>query len=350
MSKYARKAINKLDAYVPGEQPKPGEKIIKLNTNENPYPPAPGVIKALRTFNPEFIRKYPQPLSTSFRLEAAKVFNVDPDQVIAGNGSDELIAMIFRTFIGPGDIVAYPTPTYSYYPCQALMQEAKIVEVPFDDSFELPEKLSKINARVFFIANPNAPSGTLISPAKIEAFAKKVKGIVVVDEAYVDFAQTNCMDIAKRLPNVVVMRTLSKSYSLAGVRFGFAVASKTIIDDLLKVKDSYNCDAISIRLATEAIHDQKYLKANVEKIIAQRTWLTGQLRSIGFTVRDSQTNFVWAAVPKGQNAKSIYQNLKSAGILVRYFDKPGLRNNLRISIGKPAESKKLIETIKRLMK
>jgi histidinol-phosphate aminotransferase len=351
MSKYARKVINKLSAYVPGEQPKPGEKVVKLNTNENPYPPAPGVIKVLRTFNPEFLRKYPQPLSDTFRLEAAKVFKVDPDQVITANGSDEIIAMIFRTFVGPNDVVAYPVPTYSYYPCQAQMQEAKVIEVPFDNSFELPEQqLIKTNARVFFIANPNAPSATLIAPEKIEAFAKKVKGIVVVDEAYVDFAENNCLDLAKRLPNVLVMRTLSKSYSLAGLRFGFAVASKVIIDDLLKVKDSYNCDAISIRMAAEAIRDQAYLKSNVEKIIAQRQWLTNQLRTLGFSVRDSQANFVWAAVPPKQNAKTIYQHLKSRGIFVRYFDKPGLKNNLRISVGKPAENRILIENIKRLIK
>ncbi|NLE29557.1 MAG: histidinol-phosphate transaminase [Phycisphaerae bacterium] len=349
MSKYARKSINKLSAYVPGEQPRPGEKIIKLNTNENPYPPAPGVQKALCTFNPEVLRKYPQPLADTFRLEASNIFQIDPDQIITGNGSDEIIAMIFRTFVGPGDTVAWPIPTYSYYPCQAQMQEAKVVELPFDENFDLPEKLEKINARVFFIANPNAPSGTLIPPARIETFAKKIKGLVVVDEAYADFAQSNCLDLAKRLPNLLVMRTLSKSYSLAGLRFGFAFASKQIITDLLKVKDSYNCDAISIHLATQAIRDQKYLKANVEKIIAQRNWLTAQLRSLNFTVQDSQTNFIWAVVPKKQNAKLIYQQLKSDGILVRYFDKRGLSNGLRISIGKPAENRKLIENLKRII-
>ncbi|MFA5865288.1 MAG: histidinol-phosphate transaminase [Phycisphaerae bacterium] len=348
MSKYARSAINKLDAYVPGEQPGPGEKIIKLNTNENPYPPAPEVLKLISHFPPDLLRKYSQPEATTFRRAAGKVFKIDPDMILAGNGSDELLSIIVRTFVDPGQFIAYPTPTYSLYPVLAKMQEARIVEVPFDADFNLPKGLEKTKAKVTFIANPNAPSGTFIDPAIIAAFAKKVKGVVVIDEAYVDFAQANCLDLVRKLPNVIVLRTLSKSYSLAGLRFGFALASKPLLGDMLKVKDSYNCDAVSIAVAAEAVKDQKYLKQNVEKIRQQRTWLTEQLRLIGFIVLGSQANFIWATIDK-PSAKSIYLALKQSGILVRYFDKPGLKNGLRISIGRPEENQKLVAAIKRII-
>jgi histidinol-phosphate aminotransferase len=350
MSKYARDAINQLQAYVPGEQPKPGEKVIKLNTNENPYPPAPGVAEAIKRYPVDWLRKYSQPLADTFREAASEIFEIDPEMIIAGNGSDELIDVVFRTFVGAGDAVAYPVPTYSYYPCQARMQEANLVEVPFGENFELPaEALLAANARVVFIANPNAPSGTLIEPAVIEEFARKCQGVVVVDEAYGDFAESNCLELAKRLPNVIVMRTLSKGYGLAGLRFGFAFASKELIDDMMKVRDSYSCDSISIVLATEAIRDQAYLRNTVAKIREQRARLTAELRSLGFAVRESQSNFVWATL-NTKSTQPIYRQLKQAGILVRYFDKPGLQNGLRITVGLPEENGELIEALKRIMK
>ncbi len=349
MSKYARRTINKLSAYVPGEQPRPGEKFIKLNTNENPYPPAPGVLRTIRKFPAEFMRKYPQPEADSFRKTAAEIFNVDPGMIIAGNGSDELLSIVIRTYVDPGQIVAYPTPTYSLYPVLAKMQDAKIVEVPFDNSFTLPAQLAKTRARLTFIANPNAPSGTFIDPEDIARFAQKVSGVVVVDEAYADFGDDNCLRLVKKLPNVIVLRTLSKSYSLAGWRFGFGIASKALIDDMMKVKDSYNCDALSIAVACEAIKDQAYLKKNVDKIRRDRAWLTNELRTLGFDVRDSQTNFIWATIDRPP-AKQIYLALKQAGILVRYFDKPGLQNGLRITIGRSEENRELVRSLKRILK
>jgi len=348
MSKYARPAINKLSAYTPGEQPRPGQKIIKLNTNENPYPPAPGVLKAIRKFPADYMRKYPQPEADSFRKIAAEIFGVKPEMIIAGNGSDELLSIAIRTYVDPGQVIAYPTPTYSLYPVLAKMQEAKIVEVPFDDSFSLPKGLEKTKARLTFIANPNAPSGTYIDPDQIAKFAKKTTGVVVVDEAYVDFADDNCLRLVKKLPNVIVFRTLSKSYSLAGWRFGFGFASEALIGDMMKVKDSYNCDALSIAVACEAIKDQSYLAKNVKKIRQQRDWLSDQLKKLGFSVRDSQANFIWATIDT-VSAKQIYLDLKQAGILIRYFDKPDLKNGLRITIGRPDENRELIRTLKNIL-
>jgi histidinol-phosphate aminotransferase len=349
MSKYARPAINKLSAYVPGEQPRPGQKIIKLNTNENPYPPAPGVKKFLAHFPVNLIRKYSQPEADRFREAAARIFKFPADRILAGNGSDELLSIIIRTFVDPGQVIAYPTPTYTLYPVLAKMQEAKIVEVPFDESFRLPKDLLKAKARLTFLANPNAPTGTFIEPQEIAAFAKKASGVVVVDEAYVDFSSRNCLALAKSLPNVIVLRTLSKSYSMAGMRFGFAFASRELIDDLRKVKDSYNCDAVSINLAVEAIRDQAYLKTNVDKIRRERSFLTEELRKIGFTVLDSEANFIWARIAKPA-AKEIYLTLKVRGILVRYFDKPGLKDGLRITIGRPEENRTLLLALRRMLK
>lgn len=348
MSRYARPAVRKLHAYVPGEQPKPGEKVIKLNTNENPYPPAPGAVRLLRKFPPDLLRRYSQPEATTFRLAAGKVFDIDPDMILAGNGSDELLSIIVRTFADPGDAIAYPVPTYTLYPVLADMQEVKVIEVPFDGAFRLPPKLAAVKAKVIFLANPNAPTGTCIAPEEIAALARKVKGVVVVDEAYVDFAERNCLALARTLPNVIVLRTLSKSYSLAGLRFGFAVAARPLIEDMLKVKDSYNCDAVSIALAAEAVRDQAYLKRTVDKIRRERAWLTRALERIGFAVLPSQSNFLWATIGTPP-AKDIYLALKQRGILVRYFDKAGLKNGLRITVGRPEENRELLKQLKRIL-
>ncbi len=345
MSKFARKNIVKLKPYVPGEQPKSGQKIIKLNTNENPYPPSPKVLRKLRQIAGEQLRKYPEPLAESFRNVAARVLKVDSDMIITGNGSDEILTMIFRAFVDPGQLIAYPIPTYTLYPVLAGIQGAEIAEVPFEKDYQLPKSLLETDAKVIFIANPNAPTGTFIEPAVISSFAKQSKSLIVIDEAYADFADGNCIELVKRHNNVIVLRTFSKSYSLAGLRFGFAIANRAIIGDMLKVKDSYNCDAISIALATEAIKDRKYFQETIGKIRKERGWLTRKLRELEFTVLDSQANFVWASI-KRPSASNIYTMLKQRGILLRYFDKPGLRNSLRITIGKPSENRILIRTLK----
>jgi histidinol-phosphate aminotransferase len=349
MSRFARPTVNQLHAYVPGEQPRPGDKVIKLNTNENPYPPSPNVMRKMKTLSTDLLRKYPQPDADMFREAAGKLFNIDPSQIITGNGSDELLTIIVRTFVDAGETILYPNPTYSLYPVLAKMQDAKITEIPFDDSYSLPDKLFSSKAKLCFIANPNAPSGTFISIKTIEAFARKFKGIVVIDEAYVDFAEDNSMRLAKKLSNVIVLRTLSKSYSLAGLRFGFAVAHQSLIEDMKKMKDSYNCGAVSITLATEAIRDQSYFKQNITKIIQERTRLTKVLRTLSFNVLDSSTNFLWATIDS-PSAKEIYLKLKAQGILVRYFDKPGLRNGLRITVGTNRQNNSLLRTLTQILR
>ncbi len=351
MVKYIRKSVRYLKPYTPGEQPGTKSKVIKLNTNENPYPPSPRVLKVLRKINGEVLRKYPEPLADSFRKIAGRIFKIDPDMIIAGNGSDEILTIIFRTFVEEKDKVAYPVPTYSLYPVLVDIQGARKVEIPFPDDFSLPKELADVDVKIIFIANPNAPSGTFIKPGHIETLVKKVNGksLVVIDEAYVDFAEDNCIELAKKYSNVIVLRTLSKGYALAGLRFGFAFADKRLINEMMKVKDSYNCDAISIRLAIEAISDQRWLRETVGKIKSQREWLREKFIELGFNVRKSYANFLWVEVGNERKAKGIYDSLKRRGILVRYFDKKGLRDGLRITVGRPSENRKLIKEIQAIL-
>lgn len=344
MSKFARKNIRKLTPYQPGEQPVSTADVVKLNTNENPYPPSPVVTTALRRLSTNILRTYPEPFADTFRNIAARVLKVRPDMIVTGNGSDELLSLIIRTFVQPGQTIAYPTPTYSLYPVLADLHEANVREVPFGDDFDLPPRLANTRAALFFLANPNAPSGTFIKPATIERFARRVRGLVAVDEAYVDFADDHCLRLVKRNGNIIVLRTVSKGYGLAGLRFGFAVAQADIITDLLKTKDSYNCDAVSIALATAAIKDQAYLTKTVARIRQQRAWLTGRLEKLGFRVLPSQANFVWA-IRSAPSAGGIYRRLKQRGILVRYFDQPGLNTGLRITIGRPQENRRLVAAL-----
>jgi len=344
MSKFVRRNIKKLRPYRPGEQPAVGADVIKLNTNENAYPPSPAVTAAMRKFPVTVLRKYPDPTAETFRKAAARVLKVDPEMILAGNGSDEILNMIIRTFVQPGQTIAYPVPTYSLYPVLAAQHEAEIVEVPFGEDFDLPADLARTDAALVFIANPNAPTGTCIAPAAIERFARETSALVVIDEAYIDFADDNCMPLALRSDNVIVMRSLSKGYSLAGLRFGFAVARADLIGDMLKVKDSYNCDALAIALATGAIEDQRYHMKTVERIRRHRTWLTGRLETLGFRVLPSGANFVWAT-RRRPAARRIYLQLKRKGILVRYFDQRGLRTGVRITVGRAEENRRLIDAL-----
>jgi len=344
---YFRKAIEEMPGYVPGEQPQDNE-YIKLNTNENPYPPSPQVTRALRRIQVEKLRKYPDPTAATFRKRAAEVFGVRPEMILAGNGSDDLLTIVVRSFAGVGDLIAYPWPTYSLYPVLAAIQQAKMTALPFDDDFSLPDGLADVSAKVVFVCNPNSPSGTMIDPEKLAWLAGKIDGVLVVDEAYVDFAEVNCLHLVGRYRNVIVLRTLSKGYSLAGLRFGFAVADPQLIAGMNKVKDSYNCDAVAIELATVAIGQQDYLATTVKKVCHQRRYLTDRLGRLGLRVLPSQANFLWGLL-EDVSAKLIYQTLKQRGILVRYFDEDGLKDGLRITVGRPAENRRLISQLKQIM-
>ena len=329
---FVRDNISRLAGYVPGEQPQ-GGKFIKLNTNENPYPPSVKVVEAIQVAAEKLVR-YPDPVSTAFRLAAGEAWDVDPDWIVSGNGSDDILTILTRSIVGQGDLIRLPNPSYILYRTLAEIQGADYQEVDFHDDWSLPESFSANDNRLklVFLPNPNSPTGTVVSQTEILELADRLPCPILIDEAYVDFAEFNCIDLVKKNEKIMVSRTLSKSYGLAGLRFGFLVAQPTIIEQLLKVKDSYNCDALSIAGATAAISDQQWLQGNVAKIKATRQTLQEKLTQLGFDVIPSQANFVWCTHPTSE-VKPIYEYLKENRILVRYMSYPNWKEGLRISVG-----------------
>ena len=336
-----RANIAAMSGYVPGEQPT-NSQFIKLNTNENPYPPSPRVRAALRS------AVDPEPLSDTLRAAAAAVYGVQPSNVIAGNGSDELLSLLLRCFVGPGDRVAFPQPTYSLYDTLIEIQNGSRAAVNFPANYSLPPELARQHAALTFLCNPNAPSGTLVSLAEIEKLARSISGVLVVDEAYVDFAASegaSALPLIHRLENLIVLRTFSKSFSLAGMRIGLAFASEEIIRGMMKVKDSYNLNRLSMVAATAALQDLPWMARNARRIQQTRKKLSAALRAMRFEVYPSHANFVLARRPD-QNLRPVYEELKRRRILVRYFDVPGLRDCLRITVGTPQETRSLVDQMR----
>ena len=331
---YFRPQIEAMQGYVPGEQPREGSKVVKLNTNENPYPAGAAVARAVQSVLERGLQRYPDPLGTAFRLRAGEVLGVPPDWILCGNGSDEILTLATRAFVGEGELLRLPYPSYILYKTLAEIQGARSEEIRFRDDWSLGADFTADAAglKLAFLPNPNSPSGTVIAPEQVLELARRLPCPLIVDEAYVDFAGDNCIRLVKECDKILVSRTLSKSYALAGLRFGFVVAQPHIIAGLRKIKDSYNCDALSLAAATAAIDDQAWLRDNVAKIRASRTRLTERVRALGFTAVDSQANFVWCTHPT-QPLKPLYEHLKKSGILVRYMPYAGWGEGLRISVG-----------------
>jgi histidinol-phosphate aminotransferase len=349
MSSYFRPTVEVMKGYIPGEQPKPGTSIIKLNTNENPYPPSPAAMDVLKTLDGEWLRRYPTPFADDFRQAVSDVLDVPLNWIIAGNGSDEILNVIVRSCAEQQRRVVYPIPTYVLYHTLAEMQPADIVEVPYDEGDRLPiEQLVAANGAVTFIASPNSPSGHVVSNTDLRQLAAQLSGVLVVDEAYVDFANETALPLVHEFDNVLISRTLSKGYSLAGLRLGFGIANPSLLSGLFKVKDSYNIDAIACAVGAAAMRDQAYKKACAEKVKASRAKLTLDLKQLGFQVPNSQTNFLFVKTPK-DNAEVIYLALKERGILVRYFNQPGLSDKLRITVGTDEQNQILIEALIHLL-
>ncbi len=341
---YFRKNIEKMSGYVPGEQPQDGL-YIKLNTNENPYPPSPKVLTALKNEINEKLRLYPDPISTSARKKVAEIFKTKPDRVMIGNGSDDLLTIIIRSFVGEGSKIVYPYPTYLLYKILSEIQDSQECVINFRENYTIPEEILVKDAAVTFICNPNSPSGTTIPVEKVSEIAGRIDGIIVVDEAYADFAEDNCMRLVDKHPNLIVLRTLSKSYSLAGMRLGFAVAQEGLINGMMKVKDSYNVDRLSMASAVAALEDQKTFRENVSRIKQTRSRLIESLKKLGFFVYPSQANFVMIKTEGECEARDIYQELKERKILVRYIDQPRLDDCLRITVGTDEEIDALLEKL-----
>lgn len=339
-----RANIAAMAGYVPGEQPRDGE-VIKLNTNESPYPPSPMVFEAIRAaLTGDRLRKYPEPLGNTFRHTAGKVLNVDPDSILIGNGSDDILTILTRSFVPEGGLILSPSPSYILYKSLAEIQNARFQTIPFTPDWQLPQPWPT-GADLTFIANPNSPSGTMVDLAVVQHLAA-THGPIVLDEAYADFASSNGLGLASK--NLIVSRTFSKSYALAGIRFGFAVADPALVRELTKVKDSYNCDVLSLTAATAAIADQDYLQAIRTKIIVTRTHMTTALQQLGFEVTPSHANFVWCR-RSDRPVKPLYEGLKAKRILVRYMNYIGYGDGLRISVGTDAEIATLLAALTELL-
>lgn len=334
--------------YVPGEQPPPGQRVVKLNTNENPYPPSPRVLDALREAVEDAVRLYPDPEARALRAKAAEVYDLPADHVLVGNGSDELLTLLLRAAVDPGDRVAFPVPTYSLYDTLVAVQGAEAVRIPWAEGWRLPAAGWDAGARVTFVCNPNAPSGTMLPIADVEAVARAARGIVVVDEAYVDFADENAMRLVGRVPNVVVLRTLSKSFSLAGLRVGLCFAHPELLAGLRTVKDSYNVNRLSQAAAVAALGDLGWMRGNVAKIRRTRTVLAHGLQRLGYAVLPSATNFVLARRP-GNDQGPVQRALAARGVLVRHFAVPGLRDALRVTVGTDDEIATLLDALRALV-
>lgn len=334
---YFRPEIEAMAGYVPGEQPQEGE-FIKLNTNENPYPASPAVTWAIEEAIPR-LQKYPDPTAGPFRRRAADVLGVDPDWILCGNGSDDILTIVTRALVGQGEALRFPYPSYILYRTLAELQGARSLEdVHFQADWSVPDDFVRAcqGVKLAILANPNSPSGTVVPPERVLELAQQLPCPLLVDEAYADFAETNCMSLVARCPKIMVSRTLSKSYALAGLRFGFIVAQPPMIEQLMKVKDSYNCDTLAIAAAMAAIGDQAWLAETRAKILATRGRLVTEMRKLGFVTVDSQSNFTWNVHPR-LPVRPIYEQLKQDRILVRYMNYPGWGDGLRISVGTDAE-------------
>jgi len=347
MSNYFRANVEAMASYVPGEQPPRGTQIIKLNSNENPYPPSPKALEALRTIDGEWLRRYPEPFGGQFRQAVSQVLGIPSDWIIVGNGSDEVLSIVIRACAEPGRKVVYPMPTYVLYRTLTEMQAAEILEIPYAEDYSLPvAELIAADGAVTFIASPNSPSGHVVPKDDLRKLASGLSGVLVIDEAYTDFADENALDVVQEFENVMIIRTLSKGYSLAGLRLGFGIANPKLLTGLFKVKDSYNIDAIACTVGTAAITDQAYKNACIAKIRASRHKLAQDLKQLGFRVWDSQTNFLLVQ-PSQNNAEYLYQQLKAQQILIRYFKQPGLDDKLRITVGTDEQNQILVDALRK---
>lgn len=354
---YQRKNIEAMQGYVSGEQPERPD-IIKLNTNENPWPPGPRVAAALAGLRVENLRRYPPPTASGLRAALASLHGIDSKHLIVTNGGDELLRLLLATFVEPGETIATAAPSYSLYDVLAAAHGCQMRHFPLQADWTLPASLADdLNAagiKLCFIVNPNAPTGVLNDAAAIEALLSRFKGVLVLDEAYVDFVDPalhyDCIPLIRKYDNLVILRTFSKGYSLAGLRMAYGIGPASLIDPMqYKTKDSYNTDFIAQVLATAAVEDQDYARETWRRVREERSRMRRALAELGLPSPDSQSNFLLVQVPAPLDAERIYLGLKDAGILVRYFKLPGLTDRLRITIGTPEENQRLLHALQPLL-
>jgi histidinol-phosphate aminotransferase len=361
-----RRLIHDLHPYVPGEQPKVNG-LVKLNTNENPYPPSSRVLRAIKAATDDRLRLYPNPTAQALREELAKLHRCTPENIIVGNGSDELLAMAVRCFVEPASkevksaqiaatLVQYFEPSYSLYPVLAEIHGARCNPVPLKANFDLPSVNAlrqshrwNFQAALTFVTTPNAPSGRGYTLEQLASLCRAQDGVVVLDEAYVDFGKSNALGLALEYPHVLAVRTFSKAYSLCFQRVGYFVGHPALIEALQKIRDSYNVNGLGQVAALATLDDLAYYRRNFQKIIATREKSTHDLKKLGFDVLPSQTNFILVRPPRFP-AELWLQKLRDRKVLVRWFKDSNVRDYLRITIGTPAQAEALLRAVRHILR
>lgn len=356
---YERESIRQMVGYTPGEQPD-NPQAVKLNTNENPYPPPEPVLAALQAVTGEHLRRYPSPTSAAFREAAAALHNVNARNIVTVNGGDELLRLAITTFAEPSQPIGMADPSYSLYPVLAASNCSPVVRAPLDEAWQLPvdfaARMNEAEVKLTFLVNPHAPSGTLLSAETISAVAQALNGVLLVDEAYVDFVDPernhDAASLIHERDNLLILRTLSKGYSLAGLRLGYGIGVHSLIEPIAtKTRDSYSVDAIAERLGLAALAHREQAAHTWEAVRGERLRLAATLQRLGLECAPSQANFLLARVPStlGGGARALYQALKTQDIFVRYFDQEPLRDRLRITVGTPPENEALLDALHGLL-
>jgi len=351
MSKFWSNIVHDLHPYVPGEQPKQTD-LVKLNTNENPYGPSPKVFKALQLALNDKLRLYPDPDSAVLKRSLADYYQLEPNQVFVGNGSDEVLAHVFHGLFQHAEPILFPEFTYSFYPVYCGLYQIDYKKVPLTSEFQIDvDAYQQANGGIIF-PNPNAPTGCLLSLADIKKLLTfNTESVVVIDEAYIDFGGESAVSLINEHPNLLVTQTFSKSRSLAGMRLGYAMGHADLIEALVRVKDSFNSypiDCLALAAGVAALEDDAYFQQTCEKVIEQRDYVSKELTELGFDVLPSAANFVFARHPDN-DAAQIAQGLRDSKVIVRYFDKPGIDQFLRISIGTKQENQQMLAALDTLV-
>ena len=348
--RFLKSALRGFEPYVPGQQPPDGEGWVKLNTNEAPWPPSAHVLAAVREAVDESLRLYPNPLAAPARRAIAARHGLRPEQVALGNGGDELIAMCFRAFAGAGDRVAFPEPTYPLFRPLCRLHEAVPAVHALGGDWDLPASFSGDPAPLKFLVNPNSPTGTWVDRRAVAEVVDGSIGVVVLDEAYVDFAPEDRLDlVAEGRPNLLLLRTLSKSSALAGMRIGYALGHPDLIAALDVVKDSYNLDRLAIAAAVAAMEDPEHRDRLVSFVVEERAWLAKRLRADGFEVAPSAANFLFVRPPDGQDAAALHSRLRERKVLVRHYDREPIAGWFRITIGTREQHETLLQALTEVM-
>lgn len=345
---YTRPSITAMKGYVPGLQPDSREKYIKLNSNENPFPPSPRVKEVLNRTAYEDLRLYPDPASLELREKLAALYEITANQIICGNGSDDILNIIIRTFARPGESVGFFEPTFPLYRVLGIIHAAKVISMRLEEPYN-PPPMPPSDLKVFFLANPNSPVGFGYPTPLLRKMAERIKGIFVIDEAYAEFAAENALELLGELKNVIIVRTVSKSYSLAGVRLGYAIANEALIAEMFKVKDPFNVTRLTQAMVSAALEDQEYFRKNISKVVNTREWITREAAGLGYRIIPSQANFIFPQPPQKGRGIKFYEALLRRKVLTRYYDEPGLRDGTRMTIGTPEEMGSTLEVMKEIL-